>query len=108
MNRTHTISPVLEMQLSVGPGSIGPPRVPAFGSACPCGRAGWFRNLMKESRLELLEKRARPGAPDHFDTQSCCLARGKDPQRVIAGQIPSSRNDFLALRDRPAAHANFR
>ena len=61
---------------------------------------------MHESRWKPFKKAVPSRTPNHFDIQSGGLARGKNAESIIAGQITPTGNDFLALWNRTTAHTN--
>src|SRR5688572_27884458 len=47
-------------------------------------------------------------SPGDRDLPGRALGQGKNPDRVVAGQIPATSNHFLSLPDWPSCESDFR
>ena len=64
-------------------------------------------DFVKVIRLAIVYDAPRAAAPGHLDGEAGRAAGGKDPHRIIAGQVTTATDDFLALCHRPAINFDF-
>src|SRR5437773_7341893 len=64
-------------------------------------------DFVKVIRLAIVYDAPRAAAPGHLDGEAGRAAGGKDPHRIIAGQVTTATDDFLSLCHRPAINFDF-